>query len=160
MPLSTHTRRQLSYAEGYLVLGMKAEATEALKKIAKEEQDETAVLGARLMLHHEKAEWAKAAKIGSLACEREPGTAGFWIQWAYATRRHVDLQAAQAILLRGLALHPREAVFHFNLACYSAQLGNLDEARTFLETAYHLDTSFAELAKSDEDLAPLREKAE
>lgn len=56
-----------------------------------------------------------------------------------------------------MGLHPREAVFHFNLACYEAQLGNLDDARVFLETACGLDESFRELAKTDDDLAPLRQ---
>jgi hypothetical protein len=58
--------------------------------------------------------------------------------------------------MRGLGLHPREPMLHFNLACYEAQLGNLADARVFLETACGLNANFVELAKNDDDLAPLR----
>lgn len=156
-PLTVHTRRQLGYAEGYLQLGLKAEAAKALGEITGEDNDATPVLAMRLAVHAERAEWAKAAKVGAVVCEREPNTPGFWIQWAYAVRRHKGLPQAREILIRGVGLHPREAVFHFNLACYEAQLGHLDDARAFLETACGLDESFTELAKTDPDLTPLRE---
>ena len=71
-------------------------------------------------------------------------------------RRSVSLAAAKEILMRGVALHPREAIFHFNLACYEAQLGRLDDARVLLDTACALEETYVELAKTDADLAPLR----
>ncbi|MBC8041267.1 MAG: hypothetical protein H7Y06_12045 [Opitutaceae bacterium] len=155
-PLSVHTRRQLGYAEGYLQLGLKAEAAEALGEITGGDREATPVLAMRLTVHAERAEWAKASKVGAVVCEREPNVPDFWIQWAYAVRRHAGLPQAREILIRGVGLHPREAVFHFNLACYEAQLGHLDDARAFLDTACGLDESFTELAKTDPDLAPLR----
>lgn len=156
MSLSTHTLRQLSYAEGYLTLGLKAEAAEALSEIVASEREETPVLAMGLAVHTERGEWGNAAKLGAMLCEREPQVAGFWIQWAYATRRQAGINEALAILIRGVGLHPREAMFHFNLACYEAQLGNLDDARAFLDTACGLDPQFTELAKTDADLEPLR----
>jgi predicted Zn-dependent protease len=158
-PLSVHTRRQLGYAEGYLQLGLKAEAGKALAEITGEDRDATPVLAMRLAVHTERAEWAKASKVGAMVCEREPNEPGFWIQWAYAVRRHAGLSQAREILFRGVGLHPREAVFHFNLACYEAQLGHLDDARAFLETACGLDETFVELAKTDPDLTPLKPEA-
>jgi len=73
----------------------------------------------------------------------------------------VELDAADQledknVLARGVGLHPREAMLHFNLACYEAQLGQLDDARAFLDTACGLNPEFKELAKTDPDLAPLR----
>lgn len=156
MPLSTHTLRQLSYAEGYLALGLKAEAAEALGEIIEGEREATPVLVMWLAVYCEREKWKPAAEVGAVLCEREPDVAGFWIQAAYATRRHLGILQAREILLRGLGRHPREAVFHFNLACYEAQLGNVDDARGFLETACHLDESFVHLAKTDPDLEPLR----
>ena len=156
MTLSTHTRRQLSYAEGYLTLGLKAEVSKALDEIVGEEREATPVLTIWMAVHVERSAWARAAKVGAVLCEREPSVAGHWIQWGYATRRHKGLPEAREILMRGVGLHPLEAVFHFNLACYEAQLGNVDDARVFLETAEGLDLQFTELAKSDPDLEPLR----
>lgn len=156
MTLSTHTRRQLGYAEGYLALGIKGGAAEALGEITGPDRDATPVLALWLIVHGEAADWERAARVGAVLCEREPDVAGYWIQWAYATRRHSGIEDARTILIRGLGLHPREAIFHFNLACYEAQLGNLADARAFLETACGLDSGFIELAKTDDDLAPLR----
>ena len=156
MMLSTHTRRQLGYAEGYLLLGLKTEAAEALAEIMAPESDLTPVLVMALTVHTERADWANAAPVGARLCERDPQVSGYWIQWAYATRRHTGINAARKILLQALGLHPREPMVHFNLACYEAQLGNLADARLFLETACGIDPEFRELARTDEDLAPLR----
>ena len=156
MTLSVHTRRQLGYAEGYLTLGLKTEAAEALAEITGADREATPVLVMTMVVQCEREDWAAAARIGAVLCEREPNIPEHWVQWAYATRRHAGLAQARDILIRGLGLHPREAVFHFNLACYEAQLGHLDDARAFLETACGLDESFTELAKTDADLAPLR----
>ena len=158
-PLSVHTRRQLGYAEGYLQLGLKAEAAEALDEITGGDRDATPVLAMRLAVHAERGEWAKASEAGATVCGREPNVPGFWIQWAYAVRRHAGLPQAREILMRGVGLHPREAVFHFNLACYEAQLGHLEDAQVFLDTACGLDETFTELAKTDPDLVPLRPEA-
>lgn len=156
MTLSVHTRRQLGYAEGYLALGLKTEAAEALAEITGADREATPVLVMTMVVACERADWSAAARIGAVLCEREPNIPEHWVQWAYAARRHSGLAQAREILMRGLGLHPREAVFHFNLACYEAQLGHLDDARAFLETACGLDESFKELAKTDEDLEPLR----
>lgn len=137
-------------------MGMLDAAAEALSLIAEGERAASPVLVVSLAVHTERGDWAKAAEVGAILCEREPGEAWHWIQWAYAVRRSVSLTAAKEILMRGVALHPREAIFHFNLACYEAQLGRIDDARVLLETACALDETFVEMAKTDEDLAPLR----
>ncbi|MBC8009742.1 MAG: hypothetical protein H7067_06570 [Burkholderiales bacterium] len=155
MTLSLNTRRLLEHVEGYLLLGMKAEAAEALGAIADAERDASPVLHLRSALHVERAEWAAAADLLKTLCEREPGRAEHWIQQAYATRRHLGIEVARVILLRGLELHPREATIHFNLACYEAQIGRLIEARAYLATACLLDKDFTAMAKADPDLAPL-----
>lgn len=156
MTLSTHTLRQLGYAEGYLALGMTAQAAEALDLIVKAERGASQVLVLSLAVYTEGGDWSKAAEVGAILCDRNPGEHWHWIQWAYAVRRSVSLEAAKEILMRGVALHPREAIFHFNLACYDAQLGRLDDARVLLETACSLDETYVELAKTDVDLAPVR----
>lgn len=156
MHLSPATARRLSYAEGFLALGLAAEAAEELAGVSPVEADATPVLRLRLGVETARAAWSAAAELAQRLCEREPRNAGHWIQLAYATRRGVSLEAAREILWRGLTLHPREATIHFNLACYEAQLGHLDIARAYLAGAVRLEPGFAELAKTDPDLAPLR----
>lgn len=156
MNLTPAAVRRLSYAEGFLALGLAAEAAEELAGVSPAEADATPVLRLRLGVEIARAAWRPAAELAHRLCDREPLDAGHWIQRAYAVRRGVNLEAAREILWRGLALHPREATIHFNLACYEAQLGHLDIARAYLAGAVRLDPGFAELAKTDPDLAPLR----
>ncbi len=156
MKLSPATVRRLSYAEGYLLLGMQAPAAEELAGVPEAEAEALPVVKLRLELELARAAWVAAAELARRLCESEPQEAGHWIQRAYATRRGESLAAAREILWRGLTLHPREATIHFNLACYEAQLGHLDIARAYLGGAVRLDAGFAELAKTDPDLAPLR----
>ena len=80
MSLSTHTRRQLSYAEGYLLLSMKVQAAEALDQISGEDRDATPVLAMWMTVHNERGDWAHAAEAGAVVCDREPQIAHHWIQ--------------------------------------------------------------------------------
>lgn len=74
---------------------------------------------------------------------------------AFATRRAESVQAAKAVLLRAFALLPKEAILHYNLACYECRLGNLDAARERLRGAFELEPRFRQAVLEDEDLAPL-----
>jgi len=156
MNLSLQTLRALQYAEGYLALGMKREAAEALGELAPGEEDALPALAMRAAVFQELADWARAAEAATLLCERVPDDAGHWIQRAYAVRRARGLEEAKEILLAAADRHPEEAIIRFNLACYEAQLGRLAEARAFLADACRLNPGCAELAKTDPDLEPLR----
>ena len=156
MKLSLQTLRALQYAEGYLALGMKREAAEVLGEIATGERDALPALAMRAAVFQELAEWAKAAEAATLLCERSPDDAGHWIQRAYTVRRARNIEAAREILLEAMQRHPEEAIIRFNLACYEAQLGRIEEARAFLAEACRLNPGCAELAKTDPDLEPLR----
>lgn len=156
MTPSLRTARALQYAEGYLTLGLKREAAEALAEIAPEEARLAPVLAMRAAVYHELADWPEAAEAATRLCECAPEDAGHWIQRAYAVRRARNLEEARTILLEAMEHHPEEPIIRFNLACYAAQLGRLDEARAFLAQACRLNPNCAELAKTDPDLEPLR----
>ena len=63
---------------------------------------------------------------------------------------------AKELLLGGPASLRERPLFHYNLACYEAQLGDLPEARRRLTRAVELRPDLAERATTDPDLAPLR----
>ncbi len=156
MNLSLQTLRALQYAEGYLALGMKREAAEALAEIASGEENALPALAMRAAVFHELADWPRAAEAATLLCERSPDDARHWIQRAYAVRRARTIAEARIVLIEAMERHPEESIIRFNLACYEAQLGRLDEARAFLAQACRLNPNCAELAKTDPDLEPLR----
>jgi Flp pilus assembly protein TadD len=156
MQIRAATVRQLRYAEGYLALGMKREAAEALGEIATEDAQLLPVLAMRAAVFHELADWPRAAAAATILCERVPDDAAHWIQRAYAVRRASSLAEAREILLEAMERHPGDATIRFNLACYEAQLGRLEQAREFLAEACRLSPECEQMAKADPDLEPLR----
>ena len=80
---------------------------------------------------------------------------GHFIDLAYAKRRSEGLHIAHTILTHAAEVHPANATIQFNLACYEAQLGNLDRAKAHLSKATRADKKFSLLALNDPDLEPL-----
>ena len=146
----------LSHAQGYLGLGMVAEAEAELARIPVAEADELEVLALRVAVLQERHNWpALRAAAGEFA-RRAPAEAAAWVTWAYAARRAESLAAAEKILLDAERRHPAEPTIQFNLGCYACQRGALAEARRRVDRAIALDRKFAALAATDSDLAPLR----
>ena len=66
-------------------------------------------------------------------------------------------KAARKLLLTGPSILLEEPIYYYNMGCYEALLGNLEEARDHLKISFEMDTSFRELAKKDPDLAAVQE---
>lgn len=150
---------RLSHAQGFLALGMVAEAAEELAAVPPAQCDRLDVIVLRAAILQEQQKWPELLDCGADWVRRQPIEPAAWITWAYAARRAQSLDAAEAILLRAERLHPRAAVVQFNLGCYACLRGDLRLARRRVERASTLDPSFKELAKTDPDLAALREPA-
>jgi tetratricopeptide (TPR) repeat protein len=149
-------KHRLSYAQGYLELGMVAEAAAELEGIPASADESIELLGLRLAVLQEQGNWP-ALELGAAEfVRRRPEIAGAWITWAYAKRRSHSLAAAEQILRTAARLHPKEATIQFNLGCYACQRGDLNEARRRVDRAIELDGNFRALAATDSDLAPLR----
>jgi quercetin dioxygenase-like cupin family protein len=67
-----------------------------------------------------------------------------------------DYDRAVAIASEGLRDHPDHPLIHYQLACYQALAGHLDEAREHLDVAFAGDERTRKWAAEDEDLAALR----
>ena len=147
---------RLAHARGYLGLGMIKEASAELDLVPADQAGETSVLALRAVVLQEQAKWPALAGVANELVRRQPMEPGWWIAWAYATRRSRSLAAAEAILIEGERTHPNEAAIQFNLGCYACQRGNLIEARRRVERAVSLDPAFRDAAGIDPDLEPLR----
>lgn len=150
-------KRRLSHAQGYLELGMIAEAAAELGHITGDFAESPEVVAVRLAILHEQQNWPAVRDAARDLVRRSPGDAGIWVTWAYATRRADSLPAAEKILLEAERQHPAEPTIQFNLGCYACQRGDLATARRRVDQAIALDRKFAELAATDPDLAPLRD---
>ena len=80
---------------------------------------------------------------------------------AYALRRANDggIEKANVVLDEAAKLFPTEWSIHYNLACYCAQLGQLDAAKEHLGNSYEVGNAqqIKLMALDDEDLKPLWE---
>jgi Tfp pilus assembly protein PilF len=150
------TRRLVSRAQGYLELGMVAEAAGEIERIPAQEIDGLEVISVRLALLQEQKDWPAASQLAALFVRRSPKEPAGWITWAYATRRAESLDAAEKILLEAERRHPNEATIQFNLGCYACQRGDLVAARQRVDRAIALNAKFSAAAETDPDLGPLR----
>jgi len=162
---ATEFRNEFQSVLGYYELGMwddalaeiaiierelKAEAS-AEEPLPQVELDEL-----RLVVFQGAKRWAAMRQLAEACAEAEPARASWFISWAFALRREESIPAARRILQRAVLLHPDEALISFNLACYAAQLGELDEARQRLDRAVALDPALKKNAQDDPDLEPMR----
>ena len=147
--------RNLQAALGYLHLGMPEDAADELDLLPPHRAGDPVVLRIRAHIHSETLHWEALRETSALLTILAPDDSQHWIWLAYGTRRCRSVQEAEGILLDALKLHAREAIIHFNLACYAAVTGRIDLARTRLAEAIRLEPSITAMAVEDPDLAPL-----
>jgi lipopolysaccharide biosynthesis regulator YciM len=148
--------RRLVAAVGFAELSLFQDAVQELEELPDELKEITVVLATWLEVYQRWQKWSEASSVAMRLAEMEPGESNWPVALAYAIRRSRGLVFAQEILVQAGKIFPDCATIHFNLACYAAQLGHLDEARLRLRRAIQLDRGFADLAKTDPDLKPIR----
>ncbi len=148
--------RHLQYAQGYLELGLIKEAAEEIEEIAGAELLSLDVLRFRIDLHMAAKQWDILVGVAKAVCAVAPGDANAWVHWAYALRELQQIEEARDVLLQAEPLHAEaNPVIHYNLACYYALLGDLEEAKRRLAMACTLDEEWNKTARADPDLKSL-----
>jgi quercetin dioxygenase-like cupin family protein len=82
-------------------------------------------------------------------------------EWRFRAQPHIDAEEWEkgiALMHDGLAALPGEGSLLFNLACFEARLGRLDDAAQHLQEAVDARPNLAEAAAEDPDLEPLRDR--
>ena len=84
-----------------------------------------------------------------------------WIHKAESLRRATEggIEKAKPVLEEAAKLFPDDSMIQYNLACYCAQLGQLDAVQEYLDKSYELGDAqkIKLMALDDEDLKPLWE---
>jgi hypothetical protein len=147
----------LSAAVGWLELGNPSESELELKRIAPEMRLHPSVLEVRWQLHAKSVQWEEcvgvARKFTEIASKKSFG----WIHLSFALHELKRTQEAHANLMGVLDQFPDDWLMRYNLACYSCQLGNLEESKRWLAGAGLKGDAkqIKRMAKDDPDLAPL-----
>jgi len=158
-PPDTH---YLAAALGWLELGNPHEAKAELAKISSDNAHHPDVLEISWRVFAEQNNWEAALGVARSLVQHYPQNANGWLHQAYSLRRTPDggLAAAWEALLPAADGFPQEPTIPYNLACYSCQLGNMEEARKWFRIALDRgDKSRLKwMALNDGDLKPLWEE--
>jgi len=145
-------------AEGYADLGMYDEALAELDELDPEEQDRLETLRMRVEIVLRKRDWRSALQLSLKACQLYPNESSGFIHAAFCLHELGRTQEAKQTLLDGPAKLLNEPVYYYNLGCYDAALGNLDQAKAYLHASFRLDKSFRDMAKNDPDLERIKDE--
>jgi tetratricopeptide (TPR) repeat protein len=144
--------RQLRAACGYAELGMDRESIAELDEIDPRLQNRPEVL--QLRLHHlmRRKSWTRALTISRKLCRVAPDCGAGFLHAGFCLHELGKTAQAKELLLKGPIALLKEPIYYYNMGCYDALLGNVNEARENLHTSFKMDSTFRELAKRDPDL--------
>ncbi len=147
--------RRLRTAEGCIELGMYAEADAELGKIDSSCPALSRVLALKLCSYAGMAKWELMAAVAENLAKHNPNDVQWAIWWAYSVGKGQAIEAAKAILIRALQIHPNDPRLHYALCCYESRLQHFKMAKRHLARAVQLDSRLKLVALNDEDLQPL-----
>jgi predicted Zn-dependent protease len=150
-------KARLVAASGALDLGLPDLANDELEDIPPQYRLHREVLVMRVMVYQKAETWELMSEVSRFLVETWPDDAQHWIWAAYATRRCRSVEEAEVWLKRAMEAHPGEPIIPYNLACYAAVTGRIDEAKQLLERAIRLDANVRIMALEDPDLELLWE---
>lgn len=150
--MEAQLRRELTAVEGYLELGMHALAWDALVKIDDRYHDAVPFLRIRADVCRAMEKWDIVAEVTRQLAKHEPGNVQHAVKMAEAVREIEGAQAAGDLLDAAKEKYPPNGVLLYNLACYRATSGRIDEARSLLSEALALDASLRLHSLQDPDL--------
>jgi hypothetical protein len=158
--LTQAERFQIEAAEGWLMLGNPLDAHEELEKITGESAYHPTVLSMRWQVYAAAGWWEAAYVVSKALCEFAPQSAAAWICQANTLRHYKGVMEAWSLLLEVAKKFTDDAIIRYNLACYAAQLGLLEESCGWLVQAFEQEesTQLKLAAIYDPDLQPLWDK--
>ena len=151
----------LEAAAGWIQLGDYNSANDELENIRAEWRAHPDVLDMRWLIYSHHEQWDACLDIASAIVKMASDRVWGWIHKAYALRRATGggIEKAKPVLLEAAKLFPDDDMIQYNLACYCAQLGQLDAAQEYLHKSYELGDAkrIKLIALDDDDLKPLWE---
>ena len=149
----------LNAAAGWIQLDDYDAANDELENIRAEWRAHPDVLDLRWLIYSHHEQWDACLDIASAIVKMAPDRAQAWVDKAFSLRRASggSIEKAKAVLGEAAKLFPTEWAVQYNLACYSAQLGQLDAAKEHLHKSYESGDAkqIKLMALDDEDLKPL-----
>ncbi len=152
----TDTDRSILAAQGFVELGLYAEARREMQSLPREyfERPDVIELGLTCLMSEQR--WSEALAMAHELCAAAPGEPGGYIHAAYCLHEMNRTAEALEVLKNGPKSLRTKPVFYYNLGCYNARLGQVADALRLLERSFEMDGALRRLARKDPDLAELR----
>jgi predicted Zn-dependent protease len=149
--------KNLEAAEGWLELGNWKEANDELEQISAEHRAHPFVLELRYKIHAAAGKWEMALAAAKSLRDVLPDNQWGHFYTAYALHELKRTQEAYDALNPVAHKFPDHQAMHYNLACYSCQLGKMKEAMQWLGNALEMpgEKDIRQMALLDHDLEPL-----
>lgn len=156
----TEQERRIIAAQGYVELGLFAEAEAELSPLPAAMRERVDVIEIILLCLMGGRRWEEALALASELCRQEPGEPGGFIHAAFCLHELGKTEEAVEVLSNGPASLRTKAVYYYNIGCYHARLGHYDQSLTYLERAFEMDGDLRRHARRDHDLDCLRAQLE
>ncbi len=131
------------------------EALAELDRVPEADRDHDEVLQLRVYLLMRGRRWSQALEACEQLRRMRPSLTLGYIHGAFCLHELQRTREALELLREGPAALLREPIYFYNLGCYHAVLGDLEEARHCLQTSFDMDPKFREIARYDPDLGTL-----
>lgn len=156
-PLEPPDSHHVNAAQGWLGLGDCQSALDELEFIDAVMQSHPDVLAVRCDIYTAAMKWPAVVAVAETLVKVIPERPSGWVRRSFALHGLKRTQQAFDLLLPAARKFPEISTIPYNLACYCAQLGKLEEARRWLHQSFEIGdaTILKVAARHDPDLAPL-----
>ena len=156
MEFSHEDRMALQRAQGWLELHLPMEANEELEEMQPAMRAHPEVLKLRYSIFSAAKKWDMALEIANCLHRELPDDPYGWVHAAVALYRLGRTQEAKELSLALAPRFPKDWSIPYNLACYCAQLSEIQEAQEWFKAAMALDENTVKrMGIDDPDLEPL-----
>ena len=120
-------------------------ALAALTRITKASGQRARILYLCGQAYRVMQQYASAVAPLTEASQLEPENIAIWVALTWCRKRSQRLDLAIESLETALAVEPRQAILHYNLACYWSLAGNAEFAVKYLAQSLDIDPAYREL---------------
>ncbi|MBT5709153.1 tetratricopeptide repeat protein [Verrucomicrobia bacterium] len=155
--IDVENTRHLDASVGWIGLGNLTEAEAEIGQVIPEFRLHADVLEVRWEIDGRQERWESALETAVLLVETWPERCSGWLHRSYCLHELGRTLEAWNKLISAVDRFPKEATVPYNLACYACQLGNLEQAQSWLEKAASIRgrRAIKSMAVEDQDLVAL-----
>jgi tetratricopeptide (TPR) repeat protein len=152
-------QKRLESAEGYLMLEMDEDAWSELEDISVDDlpkrKDKALYLSLVLELAMRAHDWELGRQIAEALAIVSPENPNAYVHGAFCLHELGKTNLACALLMTAPSALREVPLYHYNLGCYHAVLGDRNMAMLCLKEAFDRDPGLKSTARKDPDLKGL-----